>query len=70
MCKFNLNNIEEAKKWILVNHPDKADHPDHDPNITEEIYKENYPMIRDCIKNEKFCGVQEKKIKVTKKKSC
>ena len=67
MCKFNLNNIEEAKKWILVNHPDKADHPNHNPNITEEIYKENYPIIRDCIKYENFCGVSEKKIKVTKK---
>ena len=51
MCKFNLNNKEDAKKWILVNHPDKKDHPDHDPNITREIYSEYMPIIKECIKD-------------------
>jgi len=67
MCKFNLYNKEDVKKWILINHPDKSDHPDHDPNITPEIYQENLQILRDCLKDEKFCGVPEKKIKVTKK---
>ena len=67
MCKFNLNNKENAKKWILVNHPDKKDHPDHDPNITREIYSEYMPIIKECIKDEIFCASTEKKIKVTKK---
>jgi superfamily II DNA or RNA helicase len=67
MCKFNLYNKDDVKKWILINHPDKSDHPDHDPNITPEIYQENFQILRDCLKNEQFCGVDEKKIKVTKK---
>ena len=67
MCKFNLKNKKEARDWILANHPDKLDHANHDPNITPEIYQNALPIIRECLKDEKFCGSPEKKIKVTKK---
>ncbi len=70
MCKFNLYNKEDVKKWILINHPDKSNHPDHDPNITPEIYQENLQILRDCLKDENFCGVPQKKNKSNKEKSC
>ena len=67
MCKYNLNSKEEVKQWILANHPDKQDHPNKDPNVTEEIYKNDMPILRDCMKDEKFCNVEGPKLKVTKK---
>ena len=67
MCKYNLNTKEDVKKWLLVNHPDKKDHPDKNPDVTEDIYKKELPILRDCMKDEKFCNIQGPKIKITKK---
>ena len=67
MCKYNLNSKEEVKQWILANHPDKKDHPNKDPNVTEDIYKDDMPLLRDCMKDEKFCNIEGPKLKVTKK---
>ena len=60
MCKYNLNNKTDTKKWLLKNHPDKNNniqHPDH-VNITE------------CYKNNKFCNLgntNKQKNTITKK---
>ncbi len=67
MCKYNLNSKQEVKEWIKANHPDKDDHPKKDPNVTEELYKIELPILRDCMKDEKFCNTQGPKIKITKK---
>ena len=67
MCKYNLNSKEEVKHWMKVNHPDKHDHPDHDSNISEDDYKKELPILRDCMKDENFCNTEGPKLKVTKK---
>ena len=67
MCKYNLNTKEEVKQWIIANHPDKKDHPNKDPSVTEDIYKNELPILRECMKDEKFCNIEGSKIKVTKK---
>ncbi len=47
MCKHELNNKMDVRKWMLKNHPDKnngVQHPDH-VNIT------------DCYKNNIYCNL-------------
>ena len=67
MCKYNLND-NNVKRWIMVNHPDKKDHPEHDKNVT----KDEFNTIVECYKDKNFCNTQSNKpkdttIKVTKK---
>ena len=65
MCKYDLNDKSEVKKWLLKNHPDKGG----------KINSDDYAKIMDCYKNNDFCKTNTKKnpdekktIKVTKKK--
>ena len=62
MCKYNLYNKEDTKRWILVNHPDKKDHPQHNPNISLDEYKK----VVKCYKDNIYCSGPQKKIRVTK----
>ena len=58
MCKYNLNDKKETKKWLLNNHPDKLnDDSKIDPNFT---------TILECYTNNNFCN---KKSKNTNKKN-
>ena len=63
MCKYNLNNRSDTRKFILKNHPDKGGTiPDND-----------FKKILECYQDEKYCYKGENKTsftlrKVTKKK--
>lgn len=62
MCKYGLTE-STVKRWIMVNHPDKTDHPEHNPDVTEDEYNK----VVECYKDKLFCGTDKKEIKVTKK---
>ena len=68
MCKYNLNK-DNVKKWIMINHPDKKDHPLHDNTISPT----DYNKVVECYKEKIFCKSEKKsnnkkpKIAVTKK---
>ena len=62
MCKYNLNNRSDAKKFILKNHPDKGG----------TIPNAEFNKILECYQDEKYCYPDEDKtsftpLKVTKK---
>ena len=65
--KYNIDikDNKKLKRWILVNHPDKTDHPQHDNNVTTD----DYNKIVECYKEDFFKKAQKennKTIKVTK----
>ena len=62
MCKYNLNK-DNIKRWLLFHHPDKQDHPERNPDVTEDEYNK----VIECYKDELFCKSGKKEIKVTKK---
>ena len=68
LIKYQLFTREDAKEWIIANHPDKKDHPKKDANLDPEDYKKDMPLIKECITDENiFDNLTGKKIKVTKK---
>ena len=67
LCKYKIYTKKDAKDWILYNHPDKVGHPKHDDSISETIYSELLPIIRESIQKDIFCGGPKKDIKITKK---
>ena len=64
MCKYNLNNKSDVKKWLLKNHPDKGG----------KINSNDFNKILECYQNNDFCNKEPNKtinkkrgLKVTKK---
>ena len=51
MCKYKLNSREDAKKWLLKNHPDKGG--DVDSGIFTDVTK--------CFQAKEFCSGPKKK---------
>ena len=51
MCKYKLNSKEDAKKWLLANHPDKGG--DVDSGIFTDVTK--------CYQEKEFCSKTKKK---------
>ena len=51
MCKYKLNSREDAKKWLLVNHPDKGGKVDS--GIFTDVTK--------CFQAKEFCSTPKKK---------
>ena len=64
MCKYNLNNKSDMKKWLLKNHPDKGG----------KIPKDEFNKVIECYQSENYCNIanknqdiKNKPLKVTKK---
>ena len=48
MLKYNLNR-DNIKRWIMVNHPDKRDHPEHDTRVSLTEYTTMLKCYRDKV---------------------
>ena len=46
MCNLNINTHEDAKKWILKNHPDKGG----------DVNTELFDKVTKCYKERKYCN--------------
>ena len=57
MCKYNLNNKSDVKKWLLKNHPDKGG----------KINSNDFNKILECYQNNYFCNNEPNKT-INKKK--
>ena len=62
MCKYNINNKSDARKFLLKNHPDKGG----------TIPASEFNKILECYKDQQYCFTHEnkssfKKFKISKK---
>ena len=58
MCKHNLTDKSETRKWLIKNHPDKNNGIQHVDHV----------KITECFQDKKFCNLGKKSEKNTMKK--